>query len=82
METFEINNASNIFDDILEKQNIFEDPYQFTSIKIIAIVCYITNLFIAKVIHSFIINEAEEVNKTIINLLVVLSYFLVRIPRF
>ena len=79
LEIFENYNASNILKDILKEQNIFVDPYQLTYSKIIAIVCYIINIFNTKVIYSFITNEAQDVNKTIINILVVFSYFLVSI---
>ena len=77
ISVFKAENASDLLKDILEAHNVFKDPYQSTIIRIIAVACWLTNFAVLKTIISFVKNEAEDLNKTIINLLVVFSYLMV-----
>ena len=77
ISVFKAENASDLLNDILEAHNVFKDPYQSTIIRIIAVACCLTNFGVLKTILSFVKNEAEDLNKTIINLLVVFSYLMV-----
>ena len=70
-------NDTNLLNQLQNEENTFTDPYKGTWIKIIAILCYLIGIPMGKTVFSYIINEAEEQNKTIINLLIVFLYFMV-----
>ena len=63
--------------DLVEEPNIFVGPYQSVWSKVIGTGSYIFGILVSVMIFSFIKNEVEEQNKTVINLLLVFAYLLV-----
>ena len=62
--------------DLVEEDNIFVGPYQSVWSKVIGTGSYIFGILVSVVIFSFVKNEVQEQNKTVINLLV-FAYLLV-----
>ena len=58
-------------------ENIFVGPYQSVWSKVIGTGSYIFGILVSVVIFSFVKNEVQEQNKTVINLLLVFAYLLV-----
>ena len=58
-------------------ENIFVGPYQSLWSKVIGTGSYIFGILVSVVIFSFVKNEVQEQNKTVINLLLVFAYLLV-----
>ena len=63
--------------DLVEEDNIFVGPYQSVWSKVIGTGSYIFGILVSVVIFSFVKNEVQEQNKTVINLLLVFAYLLV-----
>ena len=63
--------------DLVEEPNIFVGPYQSVWSKVIGTGSYILGILVSVVIFSFVKNEVQEQNKTVINLLLVFAYLLV-----
>ena len=58
-------------------ENIFVGPYQSVWSKVIGTGSYIFGILVSVVIFSFVKNEVQDQNKTVINLLLVFAYLLV-----
>ena len=63
--------------DLVEERNIFVGPYQSVWSKVIGTGSYISGILVSVVIFSFVKNEVQDQNKTVINLLLVFAYLLV-----
>ena len=63
--------------DLVEEDNIFVGPYQSVWSKVIGTGSYMFGILVSVVIFSFVKNEVQEQNKTVINLLLVFAYLLV-----
>ena len=62
---------------LVEEDNIFVGPYQSVWSKVIGTGSYIFGILVSVVIFSFVKNEVQDQNKTVINLLLVFAYLLV-----
>ena len=58
-------------------ENIFVGPYQSVWSKVIGTGSYVIGILVSFVIFSFVKNEVQDQNKTVINLLLVFAYLLV-----
>ena len=57
--------------------NEFVGPYQSVWSKVIGTASYVIGILVSFVIFSFVKNEVQDQNKTVINLLLVFAYLLV-----